>query len=124
MSQMPLSRGDRVIIAGYLDVHPDDRDACVAASQSMQQATRDDEPGCLAYVFAADPCVAGRVQIFELWEDEATLAAHFQHPNYFGMRDMLGQYRRIGGSIAKFRTDLSEPVYDSDRKARADFFTA
>jgi quinol monooxygenase YgiN len=124
MTQMPLSAGDRIIIAGYLDVHPDDRDACVAASVSYQQATRDEEPGCLAYVFGADPCIPGRIQIFELWENTATLAAHFAHPNYFGMRDMLGQYRRVGGSIAKFRTDLSEPVYDPDRQPRADFFTA
>jgi quinol monooxygenase YgiN len=115
---------DRIIIAGYLDVHPDDRDACVAAATDMQMATRNDEPGCLAYSFSADPCVPGRIQVYELWTDTASLAAHFQHPNYFGMREMLGTFRRVGGSIAKYRSDLSEPVYDQDRKARADFFTA
>jgi quinol monooxygenase YgiN len=35
---------------------PTVRDALVARSAPIQQATRDDEPGCLVYCFAADPC--------------------------------------------------------------------
>ena len=31
------------------------RDGAVAASIDLQRATRTDEPGCLAYVFTADP---------------------------------------------------------------------
>ena len=39
------------------------RDAAVAESVKYQQATRDDEPGCLVYCFAADPCIADHVQV-------------------------------------------------------------
>jgi Antibiotic biosynthesis monooxygenase len=44
-------------------------------ARALQQKTRDEEPGCLAYVFSADPCVAGRLVVYELWHDEASLAA-------------------------------------------------
>jgi len=114
-----------IIIAGYIDFQDaKSRDAAVLASAPLQQATRDDEAGCAAYCFAADPCVENRVQVYELWDDEASLAAHFHHANYFGMRDMLGQSGMTGADNKKYRVDLAEPVYDDTRTARADFFTA
>jgi quinol monooxygenase YgiN len=114
-----------IIIAGYLEfIDKQNRDGAVAAGTELQQATRDDEPGCLSYVFTSDPCDERRVHVHELWEDEATLAAHFQHPNYTQMRTALREFERSGGDIKKFRCDLAEPVYDDTGIARADFFTA
>jgi len=114
-----------IIIAGYIDFKDRaSRDAAVEASKPLQQATRDDEPGCAAYCFAADPCVDNRVQVYELWDDEASLAAHFEHENYFNMRAMLGDKGLTGADNNKFRVDLREPVYDETRTPRADFFTA
>lgn len=115
-----------IIIAGNLEfVDQENRDGAVAAVRELQQSTRDDEPGCVAYSFSADTSVATRVQVYELWVDEPSLAAHFQHANYHNTRAILGQFKRAGGSqILKFRTDLSEPVYDSTGVPRADFFTA
>lgn len=114
-----------IIIAGTIDFKDaESRDAAVAASIPLQQATRDDEPGCAAYCFAADPCVDNRVQVYELWDDEASLAAHFHHENYHNMRRMLGETGLIGADNSKYRIDLMEPVYDDTRTARADFFTA
>ena len=99
--------------------------SAVAAGRDLQEATRRDEPGCLAYTFAADPVVPTRMQVYELWENEASLAAHFNHPNYFDMREVLGRFERVGfPAILKYRCDLSEPVYDRTFTPRADFFTA
>ncbi len=115
-----------IIVAGTLVFADQEaRDGAVAAGRELQQATRDDEPGCLAYVFAADPVEPTHVQVYELWADEASLAAHFQHPNYFEMRAVFGRFKRAGRpAVAKFRCDLSEPVYDDTGTPRADFFTA
>ena len=115
-----------IIIAGTLDLaDPDNRDALIAASVEFQRATRDDEPGCEAYCFGADPVVPGRIQIYELWTDQASLAAHFVHPNYLNMRKLLsGAGLKSVPKTAKYRCDLSEPVYDATRTPRADFFTA
>ncbi|MFT5203336.1 MAG: quinol monooxygenase YgiN [Candidatus Aldehydirespiratoraceae bacterium] len=114
-----------IVIAGHLEfATKEGRDGAVAMGAPAQQATRDDEPGCLAYIFSADPCIDRNIQVYELWEDEATLAAHFVHPNYNGMREALRTFERTGGDVKKFRCDLSEPVYDPEGIARADFFTA
>ena len=112
-----------IIIAGTIDVDPEQFDACVAASTPIQKATRDDEPGCLAYCFAPDPVVSGRIQVYELWADEASLAAHFRHQNYMDMRTTLGSFGLRGADNKKYRIDHSEAVYDDTRTPRADFFT-
>jgi len=113
-----------IIIAGTIDlVDPSQRDACMAGTAHLQQASREQEPGCLAYCFAPDPVVPGRIQVYELWADEASLAAHFQHPNYLNMRDALGGFGLKAADNNKYRVDKVEPVYDSTRTPRADFFT-
>ncbi|MDG2028979.1 MAG: antibiotic biosynthesis monooxygenase [Acidimicrobiales bacterium] len=114
-----------IIIAGHLEfVDKESRDGAVVAGAKEQEATRGEEPGCLAYIFSADPCEDRNIQVYELWEDEATLAAHFHHPNYTNMRTVLRSFERTGGDVRKYRSDLSEPVYDDTGTARADFFTA
>jgi quinol monooxygenase YgiN len=113
-----------IIIAGTIDLaDPSKRDEALRIAGPLQQKTRSEEPGCHAYVFAADPCVAGRIGVYELWQDEASLAAHFQHPNYLNMRTALGQIGLKGADNKKYRIDLSEPVYDPTMTPRADFFT-
>lgn len=114
-----------IIIAGSIDYATgEDRDRAVGVAESLQQATRDDEPGCLAYVFSADPCVETSLVVYELWTDEASLAAHFEHENYFAMGAALREVGITGTDTKKFRCDKSEPVYDDTHTPRADFFTA
>ena len=114
----------QIIIAGTIDLaDASKRDEAMQIAAPLQQKTRTEEAGCHAYVFAPDPCVPGRLCVYELWEDEASLAAHFQHPNYFNMRTALGQIGLKGADNKKYRIDLSEPVYDPTMTPRADFFT-
>lgn len=100
---------------------PSQRDAIVADSVPIQAATRSDEPGCLAYCFAADPVEADRIQVYELWEDEASLTAHFAHPNYTSMRDMLNGAGLKSAVSRKLRIDAIAPVYGPDRTPTASF---
>jgi quinol monooxygenase YgiN len=113
-----------VIIIGSIDFASSAvRDAAVAAAAAMQQSTRDTEPGCLAYSFSADSSVPARVQVHEIWADEASLAAHFEHPNFTGMKQLLSQFERAGASsVLKYRVDATGAIYDAQRRPRADFF--
>ncbi len=90
-----------------------DRDNAVVATADVQRATRDDETGCLAYCFAPDPVEPTHVQVYELWTDARSLAAHFEHPNYAAMVDIL---RSSGGFLASdnrlYAADDRGPVYD------------
>ena len=85
-----------IIIAGSISILPEKRQACLDASMPLQAATRADEPGCLAYVFSADPCEPGIISVYELWEDAPTLAAHFKHSNYTDMRGVFAQHGITG----------------------------
>ena len=114
-----------IIIAGTIDFDTEeDRDAAVAEGVPFQESTRHEEPGCVEYSFAPDSGRSTRVQVLEIWADEASLAVHFQHPNFTAMGRVLRRTGRAKSSMAKYRTDLSEPVKDPEGRYRADFFTA
>jgi len=100
---------------------PSKRAGLVEASAPIQKATRDDEPGCLVYCFAADPVQADLIQVYELWEDEASLAAHFEHPNYLTMRELLNGAGLASAVSRKLRIDATAPVYGPDRRPSASF---
>lgn len=112
-----------IVVAAQID-YPDraSRDAAIQASIPVQQATRDDEAGCHAYCFAADPCVDTRIQVYELWEDEASLVAHFSHPNYLGMRDILRGHGIVGSWNRAYNTTKDEAVYTAEGKTKEHFF--
>jgi quinol monooxygenase YgiN len=97
------------------------RDEVVARSAPIQQATRDEEPGCLVYCFAADPVQPDLIQVYELWEDEASLQAHFAHPNYHSMREMLNGAGLASAVSRKFKIAAAAPVYGPDRTPSASF---
>jgi quinol monooxygenase YgiN len=64
-----------LIVAGTFHVDPARRDDFVRGRADAMAASRA-EPGCLEYVFAADPIDETRVVLFERWEDQAALDAH------------------------------------------------
>lgn len=97
------------------------RQALIERSAPIQQATRDDEPGCLVYCFAADPCQDDLIQVYELWESEDALAAHFLHQNYLDMRTMLGEGGLKSAVSRKHRIDATAPVYSPDHVPTASF---
>jgi len=100
---------------------PSGRDALVATSAPVQAATRNEEPGCLVYCFAADPVEPDLIQVYELWADEASLTAHFTHPNYTAMRELLTGAGLASAVSRKLRIDAAGPVYDADRRPTAAF---
>ena len=71
-----------------------------------------------------NPVEETRVVIFEMWADAASLAAHFEHPNFFQMQKLMAQMGIKSGEVAKYRCDLKGAIYDSTPRARADFFDA
>ena len=111
-----------IVVEAVIDlVDPGRREACLAATVPVQRATREGEPGCLAYCFAADPVVDGRIQVYELWDDAGSLSAHFEHANYREMRTLLAGFGLAGAVSRKHLVARSAPVYDDDRRPTAGF---
>jgi quinol monooxygenase YgiN len=95
------------------------RDRAVVTSTEPQAKTRDEEAGCLMYCFAPDPAVPTEIQVYELWEDAASLEAHFAHPNYAGMVQALGSAGGLLASINRqYVADDRGTVYDENQKPR------
>ncbi len=112
-----------IIISATLDFASEaDRDRAVRDTTPIQAATREDEAGCRAYCFAADPAVPNRIQVYELWDDEPTLAAHFKHPNYEAMKDALQAVGIVDTENQMYLIDKHEPVYDASGMPRERFF--
>ena len=63
-----------LIVAGHLQVDPSQRDAYLEAAAAVTRLARA-QPGCLAFVQAADPLEPDRIAVYERWADEASLLA-------------------------------------------------
>ena len=113
----------QVVIHAYLEFADEaTRDEAVRATGPIQWKTRTEEPGCLEYCFAADPCVPNRVTVHELWEDHASFVAHFQHTYYAQMRDALVGLGPTATWNRMYEVSRDSPVYRADGAVRTVLF--
>jgi quinol monooxygenase YgiN len=63
------------IIAGTFVVDPQDRDRFLAGRADLMRRSRQ-EPGCITYVFAADPLDPSVIELWERWESEEAVEGH------------------------------------------------
>ena len=115
---MPL-----VVVAATLDFATQaDRDEAVRLTAPVQMGTRNEEAGCHAYCFAADPGVPNRIQVHELWESAGTLAAHFKHPYYAKMVEVLRGVGIVDTWNQVYEVARHAPVYGPEGGANPEFF--
>jgi quinol monooxygenase YgiN len=69
-----------IVIAGHVALDPAQHENAVAAAREMMRETRR-EAGCISYTFSADLEARGRFRIFEEWESDDSLRAHFASPH-------------------------------------------
>lgn len=72
-----------IFIELVIDASPDAHDELADLARRTAAATRD-ESGCVLYRFAVDVEQPGRFVLTELWEDEASLKAHFGREAFQG----------------------------------------
>ncbi len=83
-----------LIVAGSITCEDDGREGFLEAVQSMVTATLT-EPGCREYAFTPDPRDPNLIRLYELWDDQAALDAHFAS-------DHMAQWQldRVGLAVA------------------------
>jgi quinol monooxygenase YgiN len=111
-----------IVVAQLRFADQADRDRAVELSAPVQKATRDEEAGCHAYCFAADPCEPTAIQVYELWQDGPSLAAHFKHPNYEAMVELLMGVGLVESVNRAYLTERDEPVYGEEGERKEAFF--
>lgn len=94
-----------LIIAGHLFLSPSDRDQFVDGHLDLIERARH-APGCLDLAISADPVDVTRVNNYELWEDEESLAAWRQvaNPPHLNIKFH-------GGDMAKYHIETTGPVF-------------
>jgi len=63
-----------VIVAGHLEVDPEQRESYLAGCVPVVEAARE-AAGCLDFALTADLVDPGRIQIYERWESQAAVEA-------------------------------------------------
>jgi quinol monooxygenase YgiN len=113
-----------IVVAALRFANQQDRDRAVELTAKVQLATRMEERGCRDYCFAPDPSVPTRIQVYELWEDGDSLAAHFKHPNYQKMVELLGQTNIQESVNQAYLVERGEPVYGPNGEKKTSFFAS
>lgn len=98
-----------LVISGEIKVAPESRAKAVAAAIKVEKATRS-EPGCLTYAFYADLEDPNCLRIFEEWESEAALAAHFKTPHIAEFRAAMAEIKLLSRQLRKYEVSSVAPL--------------
>ena len=97
-----------IVIAGTVKVAPESRVPALEAAKRMQRETRA-ETGCLAYHFSTDLESDTTFHLFEAWESESALAAHFESDHMQRFRAELAELTVESRQIRRYEvTDVGE----------------
>ena len=111
-----------IVVAALRFETQEARDKAVELTKDVQLATREEEAGCHDYCFAPDPSIPTRIQVYELWQDSDSLAAHFTHANYQKMVDVLGDAGILESINQAYLVERGEPVYGPNNERKEAFF--
>ena len=90
-----------LIVAGSIIAEPGGREPFLSAVQPMVAATLE-EAGCREYAFTPDPNDDNRVLLYELWDDQSSLDAHFASPHMAAWQETRKGLALAGASIKKY----------------------
>ena len=90
-----------LVIAGHIRIDPANRAAAVAAVSEVMAATRE-ESGCISYTFSADLADEGLFHLFEEWESQEALDAHFKQPHMAKFQGAFGSFGVKGVKIQRY----------------------
>ncbi len=98
-----------LIVTGLVEIVAENLDAARAAVETMMVETRK-EPGCRVYEFSEVVGARGRFRIYEEWDDQAALDAHFKTAHMAAFRARLGEIGILSRDIAKIENADKAPL--------------
>jgi quinol monooxygenase YgiN len=63
------------------------------------------------------------MQVYELWEDNESLVAHFEHKNYHAMLELFSKVVFVESTNCAYLTERNEPVYGPNFSIKSSFFS-
>ncbi|MFJ4978023.1 putative quinol monooxygenase [Streptomyces coeruleorubidus] len=101
---------EELIVSGWMDYEPGDRDTVLTALVELGRHTREEEPGCLDYAMTADPGDERRIRVYEHWTSRQALDEHFATPHIKDFRTAVAGLPRVGASLTAHTVTASHPL--------------
>ncbi|MER5177007.1 putative quinol monooxygenase [Streptomyces sp. NPDC002896] len=101
---------EEVIVAGWMDYAPEERDEMLKHLVDVGRRTREAEPGCLDYAMTADPADERRIRVYERWASQQALDEHFTTAHIKDFRAATAGLSRVGVSLSTFTVAVSRPM--------------
>ena len=89
-----------LVVGGRIRIDSKGRDKAVEAAATMMRESNK-EAGCISYVLSGDLEDPGLFRIFEEWQDEAALKAHFKTPH-------MAAFNKVIGSLKVLEVDVKQ----------------
>lgn len=101
---------EEIIVSGWMDYRPGDRDTMLTALVELGRRTREEEPGCLDYAMTADPADERRIRVYEHWTSRQALDEHFTTAHIKDFRTAVAGLTRVGVSLTAHTVAASQPM--------------
>ncbi|WP_280888580.1 putative quinol monooxygenase [Streptomyces sp. LBL] len=101
---------EEIIVAGWMDYEPADRDTMLRHLLEVGKRTRAEEPGCLDYAMTADPTDGRRIRVYERWVSQEALDEHFTTAHIREFRAVTSAPARVGASLKTFSVAVARSL--------------
>lgn len=101
---------EEIIVAGWMDYEPADRDTMLGHLVEVGKHTREQEPGCLDYAMTADPSDERRIRVYERWTSQRALDEHFTTAHIKDFRAATTGLTRVGVSMEVYSIGASRTM--------------
>ena len=98
-----------LVIAGTIRIDPAKQAEATPAAIEVMKATRA-EAGNISYTFSSDLDEEGVIHVFEEWESEEALLAHFKTPHMATFQKAMGGFGIKGMNVQKYQVDSVGPL--------------
>lgn len=103
----------KFIIYAEIDIQDEKRMGLLEALNPLIEKVRA-QTGCVRYDWNMDSSNNGRINVYEEWEDEAALTAHFAGDNFKAMGAKIGEFGVLGAKARKFSINQEGSVFNAN----------
>ena len=98
-----------ILIAGTFTIQQEDREVAIAAMTEMMAETAK-EDGCVSYDMSSSFADPTKIHLFEEWESEEHLKAHFVAPHMAVFQEAIASIGPAERNIFKYSAGEKSPL--------------
>lgn len=98
-----------IVVSGTIYIDPKKREEAIELAKVMMEKTAE-EPGCISYRFYEDVESPGIFRVFEEWESDEELQAHFATAHMAEFRPAIAKITAAPPHIRKYEVSQFETL--------------